>query len=123
MGEFFIKRRRVTILEASEKMESGIPEINRKKVLFWLAKMGAHLLSGVTDEEISEKGITVITKEGARQTLEADTLLLAIPPSPNTDLFEALKGKVPQVYRIGDAREPQDIRLAIEDGFSTAYSL
>jgi len=104
-------------------MGSGIPEINRKKVLFWLAKKGAHLLSGVVYEEISEKGITVITKEGERQTLEADTILLAIPPSSNTDLFEALKGKVPEVHLIGDARESQDIRLAIDDGFSTAYSL
>lgn len=124
IGEFLIKRRRkVTILEASEKMGSGIPEMNRKRILFWLAKNGAHLLSGVTYEEISEKGITVITKEGERQTLEADTILLAIPPSPNTELFEALKGKVPEVHLIGDSKEPRDIRFAIDDGFSTAHSL
>jgi len=124
IGEFLIKRgRRVTILEASEKMGSGIPEINRKRVLFWLAKNGAHLLNGVVYEEISERGITLITKEGERQTLEADTILLAIPTAPNTALFGALKGKVPQVYLIGDAKEPQDIRLAIDDGFTTAYSL
>jgi NADPH-dependent 2,4-dienoyl-CoA reductase/sulfur reductase-like enzyme len=124
IGEFLIKRRRrVTILEASDKMGSGIPEINRKRVLFWLAKRGAHLLSGVVYEEISEKGITLITKEGERQTLEADTIVLAIPTAPSTALLEALKGKVPQVYLIGDAKEPQDIRLAIEDGFTTAYSL
>jgi hypothetical protein len=32
------------------------------------------------------------------------------------DLVDALKGKVPEVYKIGDAREPKNIMNAVHDG-------
>ena len=117
IAEFLVKRgRKVTIVETSDQLGSGIPEVNRKRLLSWLAKKGVLMLTGVTYEEIVDKGLTIITREGERETLEADTILVATPPIPNTELFNALKSKVREIYLIGDSKEPRTILYAISDG-------
>ena len=80
-------------------------------------------MSGVKYEQITDKGLSLVTKEGKRQTIEADTILPALPFRPNTGFFESLKGKVPEVYLIGDAREPHLIVDAVAEGFRTALTI
>ena len=74
-------------------------------------------MTGVKYVEITDKGLTIVTKEGERQTIEADTILPAVPFSPNTELFKAMEGKVPEIYAIGDCSEPRLIIDAIADGY------
>ena len=68
-------------------------------------------------------GLNIITKEGERRTIETDTVLLATPPIPSTELFETLKGKVHEVYLIGDSKEPRGILDAISDGFTISRTI
>ncbi len=121
-AEFLVKLgRKVTVVETSDKLGTGIPEVSRPRLLWWLAKKGVFLLSGVTYDEITDKGLNIITKEGERQALAADTILAVIPPSSNIALFEALKGKVPDVYLIGDAKGESHLILgAVSDGSEVA---
>ena len=112
-----VKRgRHVTIVEASNQLGTGLIERNRVRLLNWLAKKGVTMLTEVRYEEATVKGITIITKDGETRTIEADTILATVPPVPNTELFEALKGRVPEVYMIGDCKEPRLILEAISDG-------
>ena len=76
----------------------------------------------MTYVEITDTGITIITKEGERQALAADTILAVIPPVPNRTLFDALKGKVPEIHLVGDAKneESELILGAIADGAEAA---
>jgi 2,4-dienoyl-CoA reductase (NADPH2) len=121
-AEFLVKLgRKVTVLEVSDRLGAGIPEVSRPRLLWWLAKNGVLLLSGVAYVEITDTGITIITKEGERQALVADTILTVIPPTPNTALYEALQGKVPEVHLIGDAKEESLYILgAVSDGAEVA---
>ena len=121
-AEFLVKLgRKVTILETSETLGAGAPEVSRPRHLWWLAKNGVFLLSGVTILEITDKGVEFITKKGERQELTADTVMAVIPPAPNAALFETLQGKAPEVYLIGDAKEdPHSILGAVGDGAETA---
>jgi thioredoxin reductase len=73
-------------------------------------------LPGVRVEEITDPGLTITTKEGKRQTLEADTIVTALPLLPNTKLLRELEGTVPEVYAIGDCKDPHLIVGAIADG-------
>jgi len=73
-------------------------------------------MAGVTYERITDKGITVRTKEGRTVTIEADTIVTAIPLSPNTAITGAFEGSAPEVYIIGDSREPSMIIDAVADG-------
>ncbi len=121
-AEFLVKLgRKVTVLEPSDEMGAGIPSFYRPRLLWWLAKNGAFLLAGVTITEIKDGGIAIITKEGERKELKADTVMAVIPPAPNRLLFEALQGKVPEVYLIGDAKEESQFILgAVSDGAEIA---
>ena len=85
-AEFLVKLgRQVTVIETSEALGQGAPQVSRPRLLWWLAKKGALLLSGATILEI-DKGVKIITKEGERQELTADTIMAVMPPTPNTAL-------------------------------------
>lgn len=90
----------------------------------WLPKKGAVLVGGVKKYvEITDKGLTIIDKDGNQRTLEADTIATALPLKPNNELLNALKGKVPEVYTIGDCNEPRLILHAIADGYRVAQEV
>jgi 2,4-dienoyl-CoA reductase (NADPH2) len=121
-AEFLTKLgRKVTLLETSDELGVGVPSFYRPRLLWWLAKNGVFMLSGVTINEITDGGIAIITKEGERKELTADTVMAVIPPNPNKALFESLRGKIPEVHLIGDAKEESQYILgAVSDGAEVA---
>jgi 2,4-dienoyl-CoA reductase (NADPH2) len=122
-AEFLVKRgRKVTIVEESDQLGTGILESHRPKLLAWLAKKGTKTYTGVKFEEITDKGM-IISKDGQKQLLEADTVLITVPPKANTELLEELKALVPEVYRIGDSKEPRLIVDAVADGSRIGRSI
>ena len=124
-AEFLTKLgRKVTVLETSDELGAGIPSFYRPRLLWWLAKNGVFMLSGVTVTEITDGGVAFLTREGERKELTADTVMAVIPPDPNKALFEALQGKVPRIYLIGDAKEESHYILgAVSDGAEIARIL
>jgi len=117
-AEFLVKRgRKVTIVDTAEEIGEGLLEtFVRPHLLNWLDEKGVAMLPGVKYEEITDKGLTITTKEGKKQTIEADTIVTALPLLPNTELLKELDGIVPEVYAIGDCRDPHLIVDAIADG-------
>ena len=49
--------------------------------------------------------------------IECDSILLCRGYKKNTELYRELKGQVPEIYNIGDSKEPRIIHNAIEEGF------
>jgi 2-enoate reductase len=82
----------------------------------WFAKKGVVMLTGVRYEEITGEGITIITKDGEKKHIEADNILPVLGLEPDRELVRDLKDKVPEVYLIGDCKEPRLILEAIDDG-------
>jgi 2,4-dienoyl-CoA reductase (NADPH2) len=125
LAEFLVKRgRKVTIVDTSEELCDMMPVRNKIKLLKWLPKKGATLIGGIKEYvEINKQGLTVITKESQRQTIETDTIVTALPLRPDSDLSLALQGKVPEIYSIGDCREPGLIINAVADGYRIANSI
>ena len=89
---------------------------SRWRVLPALRQRGVNMVTEVKYEEITEEGVIITTKEGDRQTIEADTVILAGDLRPNVELFQAIEGKVRQAYRAGDSAELRLITGAIADG-------
>jgi NADH dehydrogenase FAD-containing subunit len=83
----------------------------------WFHRKGVTMMTGVKSMEIIEKGLIVTTKEGKKETIEADSIVHTSPLAANIALFENLKGKVPEIYAIGDCREPRMIVDAIAEGW------
>ena len=75
------------------------------------------MMTEVLYNEITAKGLTVTTKDGKKVTLEADTIIPATPILPNSDLARYFEGKVPEIYLVGDCKEPRLIPDAIADGW------
>jgi 2,4-dienoyl-CoA reductase (NADPH2) len=125
LAEFLTKRgRKVTVVEASDLMGNGMVDAMMDYLFHWFKKKGVTLISGVKKYvEITDKGLTIITKEGQKQTIEADSIVTALPLTPNNELLEALKKKVPEVYAIGDCNEPLLIVDAIGTGLRTAREI
>ena len=124
LAEFLVKRgRKVTIVDTAEEMGEGLVDNTKTRLLWWFSKRGVTTMTGVKYEEITSKGLTIITKEGKRQTIAADTILPSIPLIPNTGLRKSLEGKVPEIHAIGDCYKPGLIIDAIADGSRIAHTI
>ena len=91
----------------------------RELLLLRLQEQGVRLLPGVKYEEVTDKGL-VVSKEGKRELLEADTIVIAAGSTPNQDLL-SVEG-IP-VRAVGDCNEPRGIEQAVEEGWAAASSL
>jgi 2,4-dienoyl-CoA reductase (NADPH2) len=125
LAEFLVKRgRKVTLLDTSTELCELMPVRNKIKLLKWLPKKGATLIGGIKEYvEITGDGLTIVTGDGQRRTIEADTIVTALPLKPDTALEKGLEGKVPEVYSVGDCREPRLIIHAVADGNRIARSI
>jgi pyruvate/2-oxoglutarate dehydrogenase complex dihydrolipoamide dehydrogenase (E3) component len=123
-AEFLAKRgRKVTIVEQSEAIGEGVLDFRLGLLLDWFPRKGVTIISGVKDMEITDEGLVITTKDGKKQTLEANSIIPTAPLKPNDELAKSLKGKVPEIYIIGDCGEPRMIVNAIADGYHTARTI
>jgi pyruvate/2-oxoglutarate dehydrogenase complex dihydrolipoamide dehydrogenase (E3) component len=125
LAEFLVKRgRKVIIVDKAEKFGELMPIRNWIKLSKWLPKKGTTMISGVKEYvEITDKGLIIIDKEGNRQTLEADNVVTALPLKANDELYTALKGRVPELYAIGDCSQPRLILHAVADGYRVGQEI
>ena len=66
--------------------------------------------------EIKKDTIVYLDRYEKERTVGADTVILATGRMPNRQLADALRDKVPELYEIGDCRQPKNIATAIHDG-------
>jgi 2,4-dienoyl-CoA reductase (NADPH2) len=120
LAEFLTRRgRRVTVVDTAIRPGEGMVDVLLGYLLDWLHKKGATVINGVKDISITEKGVEFTGADGKHQVLPADTIIPAFPLAPNTGLAAELKGKVPEVYTVGDCKEPLLIADAIGTGLRT----
>ncbi len=124
-AEFLVKRgRKVTIVESGPKVGEGLlPYLVGPQLLDWLNKKDVAMLPGVKYEEINSKGLVITTKEGKKETIEADTVLTALPLKANEELFNSLRGVAPEIHAIGDCHNPGLIVDAVADGARVGYAI
>jgi 2,4-dienoyl-CoA reductase (NADPH2) len=67
-------------------------------------------------EEIHD-GRVLVTREGQKEWLEAETIVLALGSVSNNKLLSDLKGRVPQLISVGDCVTPRRMKEAIHEGF------
>lgn len=70
----------------------------------------------VTVESIAHQGMKVVDKKGTEQVLPFDTIILSRrfgEREKNDSLFDPLKSKMAEVYKIGDCNQIKGIHEAI----------
>ena len=73
-------------------------------------------------ENVTKESAVAVDQHGQERIFPGDTVL-ALGFIPENKLFNALQGKVREVYPIGDCIAPRSIRQAILDGFNIATQI
>jgi len=113
----------VTIVEILKRMANDMFPMVRRRLMDGLRSKKVTLLTGATCEEIKGGSVQICTAEGKRQTIPADTIIIAVGYKANDRLYKALEGKVPETYRIGNSAEPRRILEATSEGYRTGLAL
>jgi 2,4-dienoyl-CoA reductase-like NADH-dependent reductase (Old Yellow Enzyme family)/thioredoxin reductase len=96
----------------------------RRLIVRTLEEKRVRILAGVKEfRRIAPNGISLVDKEGKEVFLEADNIVLATGTRPNKALAQSLKGKVPELYEVGDCVEPRRILEAIHEGAEAALRI
>jgi 2,4-dienoyl-CoA reductase-like NADH-dependent reductase (Old Yellow Enzyme family)/thioredoxin reductase len=88
-----------------------------------LSKLGVRALTDTRVEEITDNSVRVIDPEGKKQKIEADTVVLSAGYTPDSTLYEALQGKVKELYAIGDCVKTRKIRDAVHEAAFVARQI
>jgi pyruvate/2-oxoglutarate dehydrogenase complex dihydrolipoamide dehydrogenase (E3) component len=99
---------------------NGVP---RERIIYYLRTHGVKILMGVRYDEITKKGLTITMSNGLMKTLQADNIVLALPLSADTALADSLRGRVKEVYAVGDCRSPGLIETSVADANLTARKI
>lgn len=111
--------KKVTIVEILERIFRGENRANQQQMLKMLADGNVNVLTSTSVLEIKDGGAT-INHDGKQEELEADTIVVAIGLEAKSKLHDELKGRVPELYAIGDCVKPRKVLDAIWDGFRIA---
>jgi 2,4-dienoyl-CoA reductase (NADPH2) len=126
-AEFLVKRgRKVKIVDTGTKKEigEGLIEVFLKPyLLYWLEDKGVEIITEVSLDRITSKGLSITTKDGVKRNLQANTIITALPMMPNNELVETLKGNTKEFYAIGDAKEPHLIIDAVAEGSRIGHKI
>lgn len=114
------KAKRVTIVELLDSIARDMYMINRTHLLKLLSDAKVKILTETKVLEITSEEVMIEGKDGQKSKLEADTVVLAVGLRPNDELISKLRGKVKELYSIGDCMEPRKVIDAIWEGFRLA---
>jgi len=113
----------VTITEILKRMANDMFFMTRRRLMDGLRSKKVRLLTSATCEEIREGSVRVATADGKRETIPADTIIIAVGYKANDRLYKDLEGKVSEIYCIGNSSEPRKILEATSEGYQTGLAL
>lgn len=122
--------RKITILGKKRVFGIGIGVSTKWVVLDLLKELGIKLINEVEVEEIKfvaegspENGL-VFSREGQRQFVRADTVVIATGFEAEESLYVQVK-ELPGIdlHIIGDAKHPRNILDAVHEGFDAGYRI
>jgi 2-enoate reductase len=114
----------VTVLEMLPILASDMPAMPRTFFLeVVLPKWGIKTFTGIKIQEITDAEVIAIDKDWKTYAFEADTVVNAMGYVANAGLEEALRGKVPEVYVVGDCVQPRNLLYAIHEAAYVARQI
>jgi 2-enoate reductase len=123
-GHYLVEQgKTVTIIEILKRMASDMFLMTRRRLMDGLRSKKVTLLTSATCEEIKEGSVLVNTAEGKKETIPADTVIIAVGYEANDRLYKALEGKVSEIYCIGNSAKPRRILEAVNEGYKTGLAL
>lgn len=116
------KGKKVTILEMLGRIANDVGIMTRRFLLRRLREAGIRMETDIKVEEITDEGVKAVRNDKPA-SFAGDTVVLALGMRANKELADELRGKVRELYLIGDCAEPRRITQAIGEGFETAWKV
>jgi len=125
-----IRRKEVTVVKMRPGPAADIGEdigVAGRAVILerfkqWKVRAVTGPQQGITVTGITDSGVEIL-RDGRQETLECDSVVLALGTVPINGLAEQLKGKVAELHVIGDARQPGRVAHAVHEGSQVARRL
>lgn len=73
--------------------------------------------------EVVDEGLMVTDKQGDRRLIEGDMVVFCTGMASRNELAQALRGKVAQLYIVGDCLEPRKIMEAVREGYEAGLKV
>lgn len=116
----------VTIVEKLEKLLSQngpLCHANSEMLERLVPFRGVQVQTSSEIISVQEGAVQIRKKDGQEVSIKADMVVLAVGYNNNRRLYDAIQGKIPETYLIGDARKVANIMYAIWDAFEVASSI
>jgi mycofactocin system FadH/OYE family oxidoreductase 2 len=86
---------------------------------------GIEMVTSSIVKSIDQNSVTVFNHYTGQEAVLSgiNAVVLVGQPRPREEIYRQLKGKVPEIYRIGDCLAPRRVEHAIYDGFKVGRSL
>ncbi len=125
LAEFLTLRgRSVTIVDKALELGEGLGSEKMSRLFKWMPLKGVSTLTGIESyKNITDKGLAVIDSHGKEQRIFADTIIVALPAVADTEFMTKLGGNIPEIYHIGDCRDPGLIADAVAAGAELARQI
>jgi len=115
--------KKVIIAEMDKKIVPDMGPTTKYFLREDLKRHGVEILLSTRVKEVID-GTVVLEKNGSREILkDLDNIIIAVGSVPNQRIYNELKGKTPQIYLIGDAKEPRYALDAIHEGSKVAREI
>lgn len=114
------QKREITIVEVLGDYLQGSGYVNRTALERMLDRAKVKVMLNMTVKEIRKTEVIVEDKLGKKSSIPADSVILAAGRVPISELEDQLKGKVPELYAVGDCVSPRRIMDAIHEAFGVS---
>ncbi|MFC1860794.1 FAD-dependent oxidoreductase [Chloroflexota bacterium] len=120
------QKKEVTIVEMLPGlMDDGIPVPHMNKVLLLdlLSANNVNVIANASIREITDDGAIIESGTAQKRAIKADTVVLAMGLKSDNKLYDELRGKVAQIYALGDCVQPRNIMGAIWDAYQVGQAV
>ena len=112
----------VTVVDMLPRLAENVGRTTRWALLKDLKTYHVKMMPATKVVAVTDTGLEV-ERDGTREILPADTVILAAGSRTRRELYDQLKDSDLALYLIGDAKEPRKIIEAIREGFHTALQI
>jgi NADPH-dependent 2,4-dienoyl-CoA reductase/sulfur reductase-like enzyme len=113
--------REVTII-TRRSVRMDIDNSNARLLLERLSGKGVRIFINTNVERITEDSV-IIERGSKREAIGIDSFVVAHGAKSETGLLEQLKGRVSELYAVGDCVQPREAFEAIQEGFCAARNI
>jgi 2,4-dienoyl-CoA reductase-like NADH-dependent reductase (Old Yellow Enzyme family)/thioredoxin reductase len=116
-------RKEVTLIEMREGIALDLVGHLQHFLNKRLREKGVHILISTTAIRFEKQDLWVQDRQGTKRLSGFDSIVIALGSIPNNELAESLKGKVAEVYVVGDASKPREVMEALLEGEEVALKI